>query len=254
VPPVLKAKMFGLPRWAWLAILAGGITVGLILRHKAQAAAKDSGDPCDPNSTAYDPNNCTGTTQQSTYASGTVPDSGDPCDPGSASYDPSICSGNGSYFDPGGGGAATGVPVSPGTTININPPTLPSPTDPDAVPTTGGCSEDPGAAPAGFHFECVSNRWTIVADPHAAAPVKKPGATGTGVKTGGGPPNKPNDKNVGISQHQIVPQSPPTAIAHPQAVDTGNPCVKGGVGGHTAPPGYHLFCGSNGRIWRAPNS
>jgi len=32
MPPSLSAKFAGLPRWAWLAILAGGLTVGLIIR------------------------------------------------------------------------------------------------------------------------------------------------------------------------------------------------------------------------------
>lgn len=45
----------------------------------------------------------------------------------------------------------------------------------------------------------------------------------------------------------------PGSEGHPRAVDTGNLCVRGGVGGHSAPPGYHLYCGGNGHIWRAPN-
>lgn len=40
---------------------------------------------------------------------------------------------------------------------------------------------------------------------------------------------------------------------HPNAVKTENRCVSGGVGKHTAPAGYHLFCASDGFIWRAPN-
>ncbi len=40
---------------------------------------------------------------------------------------------------------------------------------------------------------------------------------------------------------------------HPNAVRTANKCVNGGVGPHTAPAGYHLFCASDGYIWRAPN-
>lgn len=32
MPPALSAKFAGLPRWAWLAILAGGLTIGLIIR------------------------------------------------------------------------------------------------------------------------------------------------------------------------------------------------------------------------------
>lgn len=45
----------------------------------------------------------------------------------------------------------------------------------------------------------------------------------------------------------------PGSEGHPAAVDTGNPCVRGGIGGHRPPDGYHLYCGGNGNIWRAPN-
>ena len=38
MPPALQAKFAGLPRWAWLAIIAGGLTIGLILR------ARDDGE------------------------------------------------------------------------------------------------------------------------------------------------------------------------------------------------------------------
>jgi hypothetical protein len=89
------------------------------------------------------------------------------------------------------------------------------------------------------------------------------GSTGgtSGKQTGGGvgkakPVSKPK---IGVSSGKALPSgggthptSPTVAAAHPQAVNTGNRCVNGGVGPHTAPPGYHLFC-SGGFIYRAPN-
>jgi hypothetical protein len=70
----------------------------------------------------------------------------------------------------------------------------------------------------------------------------------------------------GVSPGHIAPPGPVTGPAvgpgtpapsgwcgHPNAVPTGNPCVNGGAGPHTAPPGYHLFC-CNGMLGRAPNS
>jgi hypothetical protein len=53
----------------------------------------DSGNPCDPSSTAYDPNTCNGGT--------TSTDSGDPCDPSSTAYDPNTCSGGTTSTDSG---------------------------------------------------------------------------------------------------------------------------------------------------------
>jgi hypothetical protein len=82
-----------------------------------------------------------------------------------------------------------------------------------------------------------------------------PPAGGPATNPKGTPARKPK-VGIGPAKPVAPPAAPPvpTPVAHPQAVDTGNPCVKGGIGGHTAPPGYHLFCGSNGHIWRAPNS
>lgn len=74
--------------------------------------------------------------------------------------------------------------------------------------------------------------------------------------------NKPPAKNPGNGGggggNQPVsgpPQTSPPAKdpANPNAVNTGNRCVDGGVGGHTPPAGYHLYC-KNGWIWRAPNA
>jgi hypothetical protein len=50
----------------------------------------DSGDPCDPNSVAYDLDICLG---------GDDADSGNPCDPTSIAYSPSVCAGQGDQCD-----------------------------------------------------------------------------------------------------------------------------------------------------------
>lgn len=57
----------------------------------------------------------------------------------------------------------------------------------------------------------------------------------------------------GGAAHNASGGMPQNNAQHPQAVNTGNRCINGGVGGHTAPAGYHLFC-QGGWIWRAPNS
>lgn len=66
-------------------------------------------------------------------------------------------------------------------------------------------------------------------------------------------------KKIAIGQSRPVSIAPPASARppqnnaqHPAAVNTGNRCVNGGVGGHTPPAGYHLFC-QGGYIWRAPN-
>jgi hypothetical protein len=94
------------------------------------------------------------------------------------------------------------------------------------------------------------------------------GGTGTagtaGKNTHGGTP-KPTHKIAVGSAVAVSTTSPPHVAVntqggipqqnaqHPAAVNTGNRCVNGGVGGHTPPPGWHLFC-QGGYIWRAPNN
>ena len=78
--------------------------------------------------------------------------------------------------------------------------------------------------------------------------------------TGGpatGPKHKPPKPPRSRPPVAIAPAQPvgaPVSQTHPNAVKTSNRCVNGGVGGHTAPAGYHLFCGSDGWIYRAPNA
>jgi hypothetical protein len=77
----------------------------------------DSGNPCDPSSSAYDPSACSGST------STTTTDSGDPCDPNSVAYDPSVCSSSTT--------GTTTTDTTPSTTD-----TTPTPSTTDTTPTT----------------------------------------------------------------------------------------------------------------------
>lgn len=98
---------------------------------------------------------------------------------------------------------------------------------------------------------------------------KKSGSGGS--KSGGPKPNQPSTGQAPTKPSKpkqkphISPAIPVAAPnpghsgggggidGHPNAQKTANRCVNGGVGPHTAPPGFHLFCASDGYIWRAPN-
>lgn len=228
MPPALTAKTFGLPRWAWLAIITSGVGLGLYLRHKA-----DSGEEGE----AASESEVEGTPLETVY------DSGNPCDPSSGAYNPSECGnqGGGYFYDGTEGSGQAYYPEYPEVTpaetpvpgqviVNIASPALPSATDGTLAPVGGGAHQ--GTKPGG-----------------------KPKVT-----TGGGPPNRKDNRKPG-DQHAGSPTPaqnasggiPQNNATHPSAVNTGNRCVKGGIGGHTAPAGYHLFCQGD-YIWRAPNS
>jgi len=245
MPEALTKKMFGLPRWAWLIILAAAIGVGLYLRHKhAQEEAEQEAQPSEEAPV--------GVTAVESVPLG-MANEGE----------------GGSYFYGAGGGGYYGYPEglypeaqekTSEHEIHIEVESVPSATDGHEIPTgvestgTSGkpCNSDPIKPPKGYKAECVSGHWKIVPIHKHDRPA--PGGP-PGVKTGGGPPDKRKNHGPSIGNAQPVGNpGTPTAVAHPQAVDTGNACVNGGVGKHTAPPGYHLFCGSNGHIWRAPNS
>jgi hypothetical protein len=260
MPEALTKKMFGLPRWAWLLILAVAVGVGLYLRHQRSKEAEEE-VPTEESPTGL-------------VGSEAVPVGGGEGE-------------GGNFFVPEGGGSAGGgsiyepeyeppedQPPSGDTVINIGQPALPSAGDDTggsgATPETAGvsgnpCGQKPNNVPAGYKAECVSGRWRLAAKSSA----KKPN-----VSTGGGPPDRPNNKTAGKVSNAVVVQgssggggggggNPPAQNAqggtpqnnaqHPAAVNTGNKCVNGGVGGHSAPSGYHLFC-QGGWIWRAPNS
>lgn len=118
---------------------------------------------------------------------------------------------------------------------------------PNAVGTGNACVNGGvggHTAPAGWHLFCcngmIGRAPEVVAispgRPAPAPPPSNPGSGSGGGSGGGGAPANPGGGWCG----------------HPDAVGTGNQCVNGGVGGHTAPNGYHLFC-CNGMIGRAPN-
>lgn len=48
IPAELKVKTLGLPRWAWIALLAGGVGVGLYLRHKDQSTGSETEPETEP--------------------------------------------------------------------------------------------------------------------------------------------------------------------------------------------------------------
>jgi hypothetical protein len=255
MPTALTQKMFGLPRWAWLVILVTAVGIGLYLRHKkAEEEKAEEGQ-----------GETTGEQQQP--PEGAVATTG---------YEAAGVQGGGQYYPSAEGYYPSAFPAerpetlpeetNPGTVptsvaVNIGSPSLPSATDGETAPaSSAGASGSPcdGArkprAKSGGHYECVSGRWRFT--PQATHP--------PAVVTGGGPPNKPNNKGPGHSGGGGGSPAPAPAennqggapqnnAQHPAAVNTGNPCVKGGVGGHTAPSGYHLFC-QGGYIWRAPNN
>lgn len=238
MPEALTKKMFGLPRWAWLTILAVAIGIGLYLRYR------QSKEDEEVEQASESPTGLVGTEA--------VPVGG---------YN-EVGEGGGYYYGGGGQGGYEGFGYegqenNPAEiNINVGEPTLPSATDGEAHTVQSGqtpCSKKP-SVPDGFHAECVSGHWKVVANTH-----RKRGDQHVKPGTGGGPPNRVNNKGPKRNSPIVVGVSGgggqgPGSEGHPNAVDTGNACVKGGVGGHTAPPGYHLYCGGNGHIWRAPNN
>lgn len=241
VPPTLKAQTFGMPRWLWLALLAGGVGVGLYLRSKKKAEAEGE-------AMAAPATEATGEALAEQQETGGLAGVG-VVGPAQGSItpvaSPTIPEGFTDVFASLGeviGTLANGIVEKAGIGAST-PPTVPvdggggggNPGEATAVAPGKQAKPKPKAAPTG-----------------GGPPNKKPGQHNNPANPGGGGGGNPKPAPVSVGPAQPVQQ--PTAQAHPQAVDTGNPCVKGGVGGHTAPPGYHLFCGGNGHIWRAPNS
>lgn len=245
MPDVLKQKMFGLPRWAWVLILVAAIGVGLYLRHRAKVEEEAEGD------------------SEETVAQ-----------PAGEYIEPPY---EGTSF----GGGAGGTEYAGGNELNLereankeenqriresekeenelrkyeveHPPsgeTAPSALGPEGSltfnePATGGTAETPTETKK----KTASTGGGPPAKPKAsvkASGVSKSGskiAIGKAIPIGGG--------GVGSSPAEAASRG--SLPAHPAAVNTGNKCVNGGVGGHSAPRGYHLFC-QGGYIWRAPNS
>lgn len=256
MPTALTKQMFGLPRWAWLSILIAAVGVGLYLRHKKAQEEKESESEEGVTATGE---------QQPALVGAAAPEI--------AGYESGGVQGGGQYYPSAEGYYPSPFPpenqetpgegeavVPPGSVVNnIYSSPLPSATDGEvAPPTSGGATGKPCATPKpqahdGGHYQCVSGKWKFV-----AAPKHEPA-----VVTGGGPPDRHHNHGPAAGGGGGAPAPAPAQNAqggvpqnnaqHPAAVNTGNPCVKGGVGGHTAPSGYHLFC-QGGYIWRAPNN
>lgn len=97
-----------------------------------------------------------------------------------------------------------------------------------------------------WRYFTATGNWSKVSD-------SKGGPTGSGEDSskGTGAANKP--VGVGIGNGQPLPAPPQHNADHPDAINTGNQCISGGVGSHTAPSGYHLFC-DKGWIWRSKDA
>lgn len=166
---------------------------------------------------------------------------------------------------PEGGTESPGTPSAP--SVNIHGKTFQGATGSHIAKTgqtEGGkkyveyAVQFPGKVEHWQYFTATGN-WRQVAGSNTGGGANKPGpgnnpkpnappAGGTGSGSG------KNKSPAPVAVAPAKPVSAPVATAHPAAVRTANRCVSGGVGGHTAPAGYHLFCGSDGWIYRAPNS
>jgi hypothetical protein len=242
MPDALKKPIFGLPRWAWLSILIAAIAIGLYLRHQKKAEEEAEG------------------------ASGenvVAQPAGEIIEPPYEGFGPGGA--EGSYGSEYAGGNELGLEREEQKEENqrlresekeensLRQYELEHPPSGATAPSAQGAESFPAGAITGTE----------------QIPLETKGKTAT---TGGGPPAKPaaatkSAKSVsGNAIGNAVAVSAPAQAAtnaqggtpennaqHPAAVNTGNKCVNGGVGGHTAPSGYHLFC-QGGWIWRAPNS
>ena len=50
MPPFLKVKTAGLPRWAWVAMIGGAVGIGLYLRHRSAEAEEPEAEEEEPGS------------------------------------------------------------------------------------------------------------------------------------------------------------------------------------------------------------
>ena len=141
---------------------------------------------------------------------------------------------------PGGGGGNKpgGGPVK--APSSVAPAGAKNPNHPNAISTGNPCvNGGVGAhtAPNGYHLFCENGTIWRAADQTKVGPGRPVGSPSPAPAPSPSPAPPPNHGD---------PQ-------HPNAVPTGNACVNGGIGKHTAPPGYHLYCGPGNQIFRAPN-
>lgn len=217
LPPALNKKMAGLPLWAWLALGATGVGVGLILRSRSgDEEGESTEDPCDPESPSYDPVKCESVGETGLDAGY---DTGDPCDPMSVTYDPSACQATAGigYNSAGGGGGPSGYQIM-GEEPYPSEAAPPLPDTPRELTTAeeGGIDTDAPLVQItqnirqvtpkgcdkkrrpknkkGFKVVCDGGRWSFEPNKHAS----KKGRNNQHAKmTGGGAPHKRNNKGIG---------------------------------------------------------
>lgn len=244
MPDALKKPIFGLPRWAWLSILLAAIAIGLYLRHQKKAEEEAEGE-----------------TGENVVAA----PAGEYLETGQ--YEGSLAGGGGAIGSEYEGGNELGLEreaakreaenerLNSKEENELRRYELEHPASGATAPSATGAEQFPAGSTAGTietPSEPKGKTATTGGGPpaKAAASTKASGVSGSGSKIAIG-----NAVAVGGGGAATNAQggAPQTNAQHPAAVNTGNKCVNGGVGGHSAPSGYHLFC-QGGYIWRAPNS
>lgn len=205
LPPVLTAKTFGMPRWAWMALLAGGVAVGLYMRRRSQAqdamaeAAAPSPDGTDPAS----PDSLAAQSDPGLAGVGVVGPTGGSVVPVES---PQIPPGYPETFDVLGNvisSIAEGL-TKPSTTI-IQP---------------GKKPPKPRGAPKGKHWVWTGRQWMLVDNPprpHRGSPPRGGGSGGNHHPASGSSANSPGRPSRRSSPFGPVPSRPrPTGGGPPR--------------------------------------
>lgn len=175
MPPSLTKQFAGLPRWAWLAILAGGITFGLILRQR-NADSADEGDAeyADDSEVMTDAEMI-----------------GDPYYNVDGSYmDPTVDGGSGGFYYQGPLPSA----ISPNVTVNIGSGGKGNQSNKKCK--KGKPSRKP---PKGTHWACRNGLWTAVPNKHSGGKGGGGRSRAAALPTGGGPPDRVNQHKVPLT-------------------------------------------------------
>lgn len=170
MPPFLQKRLVGLPAWAWLAVVAGGLTIGLILRSRNSASTdevpleEDLGD----DTAAYGDEYSDPYGEDYAYAgnpsyllSPSSAQGGDPfsdIDVGDQVYEGAYDAISDAFVDnfPDGIDNSTNSTAPAGVTVNVT------------KPGGGGkpdkkCGKKPATNPGkGKHWECKGGRWKAV--------------------------------------------------------------------------------------------